>query len=68
MGIDMYIFCLLVLGVLGWPIWWVIMWCRALMGTWEEPLPPPDRSTLRRPEVDPEWEAEYGHFRHEEEP
>jgi hypothetical protein len=30
------------------------------------PLPPPDRSTLRRSEVDADWEANYGHVRHED--
>lgn len=29
------------------------------------PLPEPDRAALRRPETDEDWEAQYGHSRHE---
>jgi hypothetical protein len=65
MYFDMYMLCLIIVGMLVYPLYWLVRWCRALMGTWVEPPPPPDRSTLRRPEVDPEWEADYGHVRHE---
>jgi len=67
MGFDEFMLGFIIVALLTYPAWWLVRWCRALMGTWVEPLPPPDRSTLRRSEIDPEWDTDCGHVRHEEE-
>lgn len=63
---DMAMLSLMIAAVLAYPIYWLVRWCRTIMGTWVDPMPAPDRSTNRRPEIDPEWEADYGHVRHED--